>query len=488
MTKSIVLSFNLVFIVLISFFQKSEVEIKHNIPASLKPGAEQLVTIELDKSDVTGFAKLQFNLDEGITAEAVDAAGASFTFNNQAAKFIWMSIPQSKKITLKMRIIASAKASGSYNVATRFSYIYENERKNVDIPSHAISVGEGGEVAVDEKESFDAKSQNNSAEAAVGRTVTNTGINQWRVDVVIDRKALYGFAKVEEEFPTGYTVIDLKSSSAVFTVEDQVLKYVWYDFPDQDRVTVSYKLLPVIAMDGTQPSLKGSFSYLKNEETASLVIENGAPKNFPSSVSVKDENLVALHETKPEAGPEVEKTAEPQIPVVAAQATSATLPEAVENKPEPLPTPEKTQLPITAPAEDVKPVVKPVVKKAPKPATTTTPSVPQKSFNDGNIVDVPKPEKGVYFKVQLAAGQNNLNNEIFAKLYTFSEKFSLESHSGMYKYTTGYHQVYKAARDDRERITSKYNKFKGPFVTAYNDGERITVQEALMITSQKWYQ
>ena len=71
---------------------------------------------------------------------------------------------------------------------------------------------------------------------------------------------------------------------------------------------------------------------------------------------------------------------------------------------------------------------------------------------------------------------------------SFNETLKLENINGWFKYTTGHHQVYKAARNDRTRITDKYQKFQGPFVTAYNDGERISVQEALMITSQKWYQ
>jgi hypothetical protein len=56
---------------------------------------------------------------------------------------------------------------------------------------------------------------------------------------------------------------------------------------------------------------------------------------------------------------------------------------------------------------------------------------------------------------------------------------------GFTKYTVGSHKEYKSAHDAREVIKSK--GVVGPFVTAYNTGKRITVQEALMITSQKWF-
>ena len=43
---------------------------------------------------------------------------------------------------------------------------------------------------------------------------------------------------------------------------------------------------------------------------------------------------------------------------------------------------------------------------------------------------------------------------------------------------------YKEARNKRNDLNS--NEFPGPFVTAYNFGKRITVQEALIISKQNW--
>ena len=43
---------------------------------------------------------------------------------------------------------------------------------------------------------------------------------------------------------------------------------------------------------------------------------------------------------------------------------------------------------------------------------------------------------------------------------------------------------YRAAREQRQAYLDANYNFPGPFVTAYNNGERITVQEALMIAKQ----
>ncbi|MBA3705421.1 MAG: hypothetical protein H0W84_05840 [Bacteroidetes bacterium] len=87
--------------------------------------------------------------------------------------------------------------------------------------------------------------------------------------------------------------------------------------------------------------------------------------------------------------------------------------------------------------------------------------------------------------MQIAALRRAKDANVLAALFKINENVSTEMAQGFTKYTVGSHPEYKNARDAREEIKNK--GVIGPFVTAYNSGKRITVQEALMISNQKWY-
>jgi|SRR5690554_3728641 len=480
MIRTLLFGLNVFAFLLIGSFQKEEVKITQNPPASLKPGESALVVVEIDKSNVTGFAKYQITLDEGLIAEVVESSGASFTFHDQKAKFIWMALPDARKFTLKYRIIANHNAIGNLSMESRFSYIYENERKNHDVPEQIITVGNVDDLAKQQiKSGIEEKALNKTATVHVSRDITNVGINQWKVDLTIRKSNLQGFAKIEETIPNGYTVIDLKSSSAVFSLDDTNVKYIWYDIPESETVFVSYKLLPVIAMNAESPNIFGNLSYLKNEETVTLAIQGVDTISFE-----EEEDILADTPDMPEE-PAQNETPDSSSKAVTDESIEPSIIEEANDVADAYVPEEKTETSTAEPQKDQTVKTPAITSPQVDPNTQRENS---RAKTDGNIVNIPEPETGVFYRVQIAAGKNNLKSDTFSKVYNFSEGYKLESTDGLFKYTTGYFQIYKSARDSRERITAKYDKFKGPFVTAYNDGERISVQEALMITNQKWFQ
>ena len=72
------------------------------------------------------------------------------------------------------------------------------------------------------------------------------------------------------------------------------------------------------------------------------------------------------------------------------------------------------------------------------------------------------------------------------KKFKITEQITSEMQNGFSKFMIGSHEQYKDARDHREQVKAT-NGVKSAFVVAYNGVKRITVQEALMITNQKWF-
>lgn len=107
-----------------------------------------------------------------------------------------------------------------------------------------------------------------------------------------------------------------------------------------------------------------------------------------------------------------------------------------------------------------------------------------------SVVGLPAKESystSVTYKVQIAAGHKLVDIRKYFKKFGIKDNVSVAQHEGWHKYTVGKFSDYKSARDYRVSLWND-TKVKDAFVAAYNGNQRITVQEALMIASHKWYQ
>lgn len=92
---------------------------------------------------------------------------------------------------------------------------------------------------------------------------------------------------------------------------------------------------------------------------------------------------------------------------------------------------------------------------------------------------------GIRFEVQIAATKNEVVTDYFNQRLDFGLPIRKEEDGNWFKYLNGSFAEYQNARNHRVAVSSAY-AFRGPFVVARRNGQRIPVQEALTRTGQSW--
>jgi cell division septation protein DedD len=492
MLKYAALLFNTIALLIYQFFFAEGITVTQNIPSSVKPDSEFTVELTINKGSVGGFAKLQQDLPEGFTAVQDDNNGASFTFTNQSVKFIWMSLPSDKEFKIKYKVKVAAGINGDKVIAGKFSYVSDNVKQSIEIAPSTITVGtkssqpiaattepvkttpitttpetttpvktttpETTPLVTTPITSTTAPSTTtepttkttepvvaattpvNSEPSSIvcSRTLPGNVSDNFTVEILVNKGNVTGFAKLLETLPAGYTASagDVQGASFSFDGQTQKVKFVWVSMPSQTEFKISYKVTVPVGANGTQ-NIDGVFSYIENDETKKFILPR-------SSITIGSSSS--------------------PIATTTTQVITTTTP--VINTTTPVTT---TTVATTTPVKTTEP-------------TTTTAST-TKSLSPTS--SIPAPQGNVNYRVQIAALHNAVDANNLAVRYNINGKVNTEMAEGFTKYTVGSHNEYKEARDSREEIRNK--GVVGPFVTAYNIGKRITVQEAIMITSQKWY-
>ncbi len=441
MIKHLLLLVNM-FVLLVLNFIFSDISVDINVPGQVEAGNEIYVEITLDKSDFDSFARFQQEIPAGLTPIPVNTSNADFSFKDGKVKFIWLKLPSEQNITLSYKLQVDQRLKGNFNLNGSFSYIANNERKTVEVDAKNIVINPSS--TIDPKLIVDINDFKNLV-TPVKRTKPGIdqvkcirqmpylaqGSNEYIINLLINKGNKEKFAKIQEVVPVGYTAVAVESKKAIFTFKDQTVKLLWMNLPADPYFVVSYKLVPD---EGTteKPKMDGTFSYIESDNTLSInIVESDV-----NLQNVSQENLLAIISSQGEIINE-------PVDYVQPQDYSG-----------------KVKIEI---AESALKLIR----------------------EDTKLTNMLEPESGIYYRVQVAAGHRPININRYFKKYNLDKEVRTEFHEGWRKYSVGSFFVYKAARDYRVHIWNT-TTIDDAFVSAYNEGKRITVQEALMITNHEW--
>jgi hypothetical protein len=475
MFKLLITCFSILIVFFISRVQTSNVSLKLDVPAEVTAGTEFEVRVTVNKGDVESFSRFQQMIPAGLTAYSYLSSNADFSFEDKRVRMIWLKMPDDNEFTFVYKIKVDERLKGTFSIGGKFSYIDNNERRSVSPVAQSITINPSPTIdpnlIVDINEFEEKVIQYIPPISAVSENIAcirqrpflNAAGTEYIVNLLVNKGNKQKFAKIEETVPAGLTAVDIDNKDGIFTFKNQKAKFLWMNLPSEPYYLVSYKLIPQNDATPALPLISGKFSYLVDEKT---IVIDVVEKNLDLA-SITDEQLQNILEEL--------KTQPPEL-----------LAEAEQKEPEIIPEPEIKKEPVDIEPEDIesedKEPEEQVRQKVTKPKSIRTSEYKFKR----DLAYVLEPESGVYYRVQLAAGHKPVDIKRYFRKYNLDKEVRKEYHEGWLKYSVGSFQVYKEARDYRVNIWDNTN-IDDAFVSAYNDGIRITVQEALMIANQKWY-
>ncbi|MBS3769154.1 MAG: hypothetical protein V5A59_05250 [Bacteroidales bacterium] len=456
MVYKIVFLINLLAAFTVDFMIPGQVSVDVNAPEEIEAGSEATIQIDLKKSDVRSFARFQQKLPGGLEPEVVEDGNAEFRFEDQTVKFIWLKLPQQEEITLSYKLNANERLKGKFQLEGSFDYIVNNERKSLDAGTRTINIRPSSsmdpEMLVDVSE-FKPLAKAPAERDRAGRVqcirqvpYQEEGSEAYRVNLLVNKEEKEKFAKIQEDIPEGYQAVEEEAQGAIFTFKDQTAKFLWMNLPSDRIFVVSYKLIPEND-SGDTPDIDGDFSYIENENTRKIdIVERQVDLS-----NTQEEHLLSIIDDE-------------EPPVITAEGGLT----AEDN--------ELVEEPSSAGLRRNNGKVKIEIADEAKRLLEQNAQLTHKL----------EPQSGVYYRVQIAAGHRPINVERYFDRYDIEKEVRTELHDGWRKYSVGSFSVYKEARDYRVHLWNT-TSIDDAFVAAYNDGDRITVQEALMIANHKWY-
>lgn len=118
-----------------------QVTLTTNMPSSLAAGSNTDVEVKINKGSIANFAKYQMDVPVGVNVTEVDSKSGNFTFENNRAKIVWVSVPSDAEFTLKFKVSVTSSAPAEGAVIQKFYFLENGAKKEIEAEPMNVAFG-----------------------------------------------------------------------------------------------------------------------------------------------------------------------------------------------------------------------------------------------------------------------------------------------------------------------------------------------------------
>ncbi|MDR3365668.1 MAG: hypothetical protein LBO71_01675 [Prevotellaceae bacterium] len=428
----------------------TQVELRMSAPSQARAGESFVVKLSITNQNAKGFARFHTDLPKGFEAEPIEAenADAEFSFVDQRVRFIWANLPETPTIDISYRIRATdPRLKGNLQLTGRFTYMVELERKAAEeeisvsiVPSPQVAASQAIDIDAYQTEDVpplsealqpqpvaapDPAPQSGLAEVTTAGSTSSSKGNTENIFAVRQKPYI-----VDNEY-----YVNIQISKASLSGGGRVDETLSAPVSKIDAIETKGALFQI---DDSRSKISFVWTDLPQDTGSFVIAYKVVPWQGAAPLSVQ--GVFTYRDSAGEANVKVvEREVDFSVHVPVPPLTAATQP--VEAPPLP-------------------------PKKVSQPA-----------------------QRGLQFKVQLMATRQPVQNfEAYFRQYNITdrvaeERYDADARQYTYKYVVGPFKKYEQAQSYRDKVWRK--GITDAFVTCYYNGDRITIQEALMISNRK---
>jgi hypothetical protein len=313
----------------------------------------------------------------------------------------------------------------------------------------------------------------------------------FEVGLNLNRGNIEGIARIQQEFPLGFSVNEVENAGAIFSMSKSQLQFLWITLPKSQELNIRFEVTANKEYAGTV-EIPMVFIYLKDDVRKEIILPSlkmtihGKGNRIFEKIKTISKPAQTTAQVIPNKIIQEKPIEQATIANKSTQTDKKSALTKEKSTPAKLEPAKKTEIKSTPNKIDSLSQNKTHTSKQnttiplAKLETSNKKNTPIESKKNGETTSSSSAISVISFKIQLAALPQKSALNAIAKEFEIDEKqITEEKHNGLFKYTYG---EFPSLVDARKKMNANKQMKSKSFVAGYRNGLRIDLEEAIRLS------